>query len=125
MCLLRLNLGKSLLLHILMTRWSRCAVVSCLHGCSSQLLVVSFCRVSTCFTALQVSDRVFNIALQQGRNRQIRKMCEAVGYSVVVLHRHEMAGIKLTSLKPGRWCALNSKEMRVVQAALRNAGQHA
>ena len=47
-----------------------------------------------------------------GRNRQIRKMCEAVGLDVIRLKRTEIAGVKLGMLPQGKWRPLNEKEMR-------------
>ena len=55
---------------------------------------------------------VLRIVLYEGRNRQIRKMCEQVGLTVIRLKRTEIAGVKLGMLPPGRWRELNEKEMR-------------
>ena len=51
-------------------------------------------------------------------DRQIRKMAEAVGLSVVNLHRTSFAGISLKGVSEGNWCELSEKEMEVVQHAL-------
>ena len=61
----------------------------------------------------------FSVVLQEGRNRQIRRMAQAVGHEVVVLKRVRMATISLGELKPGRWRHLTSKE---VGQLLKNAG---
>ena len=55
---------------------------------------------------------VLNIVLYEGRNRQIRKMCEQVGLSVIRLKRVEIAGVKLGMLPQGKWRELNEKELR-------------
>lgn len=55
---------------------------------------------------------VIGIVLYEGRNRQIRKMCEAVGLTVIRLKRTMIAGVKLGMLPVGRWRELNEKEMR-------------
>lgn len=55
---------------------------------------------------------VLNIVLYEGRNRQIRKMCEEVGLTVIRLKRTEIAGVKLGMLPQGKWRELNEKEMK-------------
>ena len=60
----------------------------------------------------QKEDRtVMRFALVQGINRQIRRMCEAVGLDVIRLKRVEIAGVKLGMLKQGDWRDLNEKEL--------------
>lgn len=70
---------------------------------------------------VQVGPRTFKIELQEGRNRQIRKMCEALGYHVVKLHRDSVSGITLSNLREGQWLPLTSAEMRVVNSVLADA----
>lgn len=62
------------------------------------------------------------MTLVEGRNRQIRKMMEAIGFTVVRLHRVEFMGIKLSrGLEvPGDWDYLDKDEMELVKAALRS-----
>ena len=55
---------------------------------------------------------VLNIVLYEGRNRQIRRMCEAVGLTVIRLKRTEIAGVRLGMLPQGKWRELNEKEMQ-------------
>jgi 23S rRNA pseudouridine2605 synthase len=52
------------------------------------------------------------IELTEGRNRQIRRMGEAVGHRVMRLHRSRYAGIGLARLAPGRWRPLTRAEWR-------------
>lgn len=66
---------------------------------------------------------MFEIVLEEGRNRQIRKMCEALGYSVVTLHRTRIAGIGLECLRPGEWVELKATEMKVIHKVLADAGE--
>lgn len=56
------------------------------------------------------SDKVFKIILEQGLNRQIRRMCSALGYSVKRLQRIRIMNIKLGNLKVGQWRDLTEKE---------------
>mgnify|MGYP002514411877 CR=1 FL=1 len=59
------------------------------------------------------ADRTVMIfTIHEGRNRQIRRMCEAVGLSVIRLKRTEIAGVKLGMLPQGKWRPLNEREMR-------------
>mgnify|MGYP001260733293 FL=1 len=60
---------------------------------------------------------VMRITIHEGRNRQIRRMCEAVGLEVVRLRRTSIGPVKLGMLKPGAWRELTAEELR----ALRNA----
>ena len=70
-----------------------------------------------CYIAERKTDRtVLIFILQEGRNRQIRKMCEAVGLEVLRLKRTEIAGVKLGMLKQGDWRPLNEREMRRLSA---------
>ncbi|MGA3599657.1 23S rRNA pseudouridine(2604) synthase RluF [Lysinibacillus agricola] len=58
----------------------------------------------------KISDKVFKIILEQGLNRQIRRMCSALGYSVKRLQRIRIMNIKLGNLKVGQWRDLTEKE---------------
>ncbi|WP_026675575.1 23S rRNA pseudouridine(2604) synthase RluF [Alkalihalobacterium bogoriense] len=52
----------------------------------------------------------FQIILTQGLNRQIRRMCEALGYEVYRLQRTRIMNIHLGNLPPGQWRDLSKKE---------------
>jgi 23S rRNA pseudouridine2604 synthase len=54
----------------------------------------------------------FRIILTQGLNRQIRQMCEALGYKVTQLRRVRIINVKLGALKPGRWRNLTDSELQ-------------
>ena len=62
---------------------------------------------------------VMEITLYEGRNRQIRRMCAAVGREVVRLKRSAEGPVKLGMLQPGEWRELKRSEVN----ALRNAAQ--
>ncbi|MBQ8952815.1 MAG: 23S rRNA pseudouridine(2604) synthase RluF [Clostridia bacterium] len=53
----------------------------------------------------------FRIVLVQGLNRQIRRMCEALGYSVTSLRRERVMNIRLGRLKSGHWRNLTPAEL--------------
>lgn len=66
------------------------------------------------------------MTIVEGRNRQIRKMMQALGFTVTRLHRIEFMGIKLQSSgqslnRPGDWAHLTDDEMTLVEAALKSA----
>lgn len=56
--------------------------------------------------------------LVEGRNRQIRRMAEAVGLHVVNLHRTTFAGITTKGLTEGDWIELNKNEMAIIKKSL-------
>ncbi|WP_217913022.1 pseudouridine synthase [Miltoncostaea marina] len=58
------------------------------------------------------------IELTEGRNRQVRRMGEAVGHPVLRLHRSRYAGIGVSRLAPGRWRPLTRAEWRKLGAAV-------
>lgn len=66
-----------------------------------------------CFVSERKPDRtVLIFIIHEGRNRQIRRMCEAAGLEVIRLKRTEIAGVKLGMLSQGKWRPLNEREMR-------------
>ena len=64
------------------------------------------------FVVERKPDRtMLNFIIHEGRNRQIRRMCEVVGLDVLRLKRLEIAGVKLGGLKLGAWRNLNEREL--------------
>ncbi len=51
------------------------------------------------------------ITIHEGKNRQVRKMCEAIGHKVIALHRSKIAGIGVKDLPLGKWRYLTSSEV--------------
>ncbi len=51
------------------------------------------------------------ITIHEGQNREVRKMCEAIGYKVMALHRSKIGNIDVKDLKIGEWRYLNKKEI--------------
>ena len=62
----------------------------------------------------------FRIILTEGRNRQIRRMCQALGYRVTQLHRVRIMSITIKGLEEGEWKELTEKEQ---SGLLRAAGR--
>ena len=71
------------------------------------------CRVE------RLGPRRFRIVLTEGRNRQIRRMCQAVGYRVVVLHRVRIMHLTLAGLPSGAWKPLTPREQQELLSAVR------
>lgn len=65
-----------------------------------------------------LGDRLFKITLTQGLNRQIRRMCEVLGYKVVTLKRIRIMHLTLGDLPKGKWRLLSPQEIQTLQAAL-------
>ncbi|MBZ0326007.1 MAG: 23S rRNA pseudouridine(2604) synthase RluF [Altibacter sp.] len=66
----------------------------------------------------QLSRFVFRIVLVQGLNRQIRRMCDYLGYEVVELKRIRIMNIELGNLPIGEWRDLTSKELDDLKRAV-------
>ena len=62
---------------------------------------------------------VLSVKIREGRNRQIRKMCESCGYKVIFLKRVAVGSLKLGDLKAGQYRALTQAE---VDALMKEAG---
>lgn len=65
-----------------------------------------------------MEDNKFAIILKEGKNRQIRRMCEALDYEVVNLKRTRIMTLKLANYPVGEWRKLASKEIRDLKRAL-------
>lgn len=59
---------------------------------------------------------VLEMILHEGKNREIRKMCEAVGLEVARLKRTQIGGVKMGMLKQGDWRDLTEKEVKSLLA---------
>lgn len=64
----------------------------------------------------QIDDARFRIVLTEGKNRQIRRMCEALGYNVLKLVRTRVGGVELGDLEEGEWRLLTEQELASLRA---------
>jgi 23S rRNA pseudouridine2605 synthase len=71
----------------------------------------------------QPSPGVLRIVIHEGRNRQIRRMCEAVGHPVRRLVRVRIGPLTDRRLKPGEWRALRADEVRALASATVSTGR--
>jgi 23S rRNA pseudouridine2605 synthase len=60
---------------------------------------------------------VLRLIIHEGKNRQVRRMCDAVGHPVRRLVRTRIGPLRDTSLAPGRWRALSAEEVRSLAGA--------
>ncbi len=66
---------------------------------------------------------VLRITITEGKNRQIRRMCEAVGLTVARLRRISIGPVRLGMLAPGEWRLLTPAEVKAVRNAAASTGQ--
>ncbi|HEX4983757.1 MAG TPA: pseudouridine synthase [Ilumatobacteraceae bacterium] len=74
-------------------------------------------------TASQPMPGVLSIAIHEGRNRQIRRMCEAIGHPVRRLVRTRIGPISDRTLAPGKWRELTTDERRALTEAVAGVGR--
>ena len=67
---------------------------------------------------MQLNNITFKITLQQGLNRQIRRMCQHLGYRVKKLKRIRIMNIKLKDIPEGRWRYLTKDELEKLREHL-------
>ncbi|MFM7252853.1 MAG: pseudouridine synthase [Ilumatobacteraceae bacterium] len=70
----------------------------------------------------QPEPGVLRITIHEGRNRQVRRMCEAVGHRVVRLVRVRIGPLRDPSLRPGQWRELSTAEVRALSEAAAQQG---
>jgi len=59
---------------------------------------------------------IVELTIHEGRNRQVKRMLEAVGHRVIRLHRSAYAGLTLEGLEPGQWRELEPSEVERLRA---------
>ncbi len=77
-------------------------------GVQLEETVTKKCKVT------QINGFTFKITLTQGLNRQIRRMCQALGYNVTKLIRTRIMNVKVNTLKVGQWRELTAAEMQEI-----------
>ena len=66
------------------------------------------------------SGSALEIVIHEGRNRQVRRMCEAIGHPVRRLVRTRFGPLHENRLAPGQWRVLTQAEIRALYAAIQN-----
>ena len=69
----------------------------------------------------RTGSRSFNLILVQGLNRQIRRMCEALGYTVQKLRRIRINCLKIDNLQPGQWRELTQNEVAELMDSIKDS----
>ena len=77
-----------------------------------------------CFVKQEGPNR-FKIILTQGLNRQIRRMCEALGYTVASLKRTRIMNMTLNGLPPGKWRYFTPSEVDALNQMVANSSKTA
>ncbi len=77
-----------------------------------------------CFVKQEGESR-FKIILTQGLNRQIRRMCEVLGYNVVSLKRIRIMNITIAGLQSGKWRYFTPDEITVINGMVANSSKTA
>jgi 23S rRNA pseudouridine2605 synthase len=65
-----------------------------------------------------VSPSIVRLVIHEGRNRQVRRMCEAIGHPVQRLVRTRIGPLADRKLKPGAWRPLTNDELRALERAV-------
>jgi 23S rRNA pseudouridine2605 synthase len=65
-----------------------------------------------------VAPSIVKLTIHEGRNRQVRRMCEAIGHPVRRLIRTRIGPIADRKLKPGSWRPLTNDEVRALERAV-------
>lgn len=73
----------------------------------------------------QLSPGLLRITIHEGRNRQIRRMCEAIGHPVTRLVRTRIGPLSDNSLEPGEWREVTGPELRSLETAAAESAQRA
>ena len=71
----------------------------------------------------KIDDFTFKIILTQGLNRQIRRMCEYLGYQVTKLKRTRIMNVDLGNLKIGEWRDITKNELELINKMVANSSK--
>lgn len=74
--------------------------------------VTSKAKVKILKTDTEKNNSRLEIVIHEGKNREIRKMCEAIGRKVIALHRTKIGDISVKDLPIGKWRYLTEKEIK-------------
>ncbi|MGH4052767.1 MAG: pseudouridine synthase [Clostridium sp.] len=100
--------------------------IAILEGCPNQEEIDKFCNgididgYITAKASFEITKRVgFNcratITIHEGKNRQIRKMCEAIDHPVIALKRISVGNIKIGDMEKGSWRNLTEDEINYLK----------
>jgi len=70
-------------------------------------------------TVVSLGPSQLRVTVHEGRNRQVRKMCEAIGHPVTELRRVAIGPIRDGKLKPGQWRELSAQEIQSLRRVIK------
>lgn len=73
----------------------------------------------------KIDERTFSLIISEGLNRQIRRMCTALGYQVQILRRVRVMNIKLEDLPVGHWRYISAKELFTLSESIKDSSSEA
>lgn len=85
------------------------------NAVSNQYQISKPCKVT------KINPRTFNLILTEGLNRQIRRMCTALGFRVVKLERIRVMNIELKDMEVGAWRYLTKEELQILNQSLQKS----
>lgn len=68
--------------------------------------------------SIRYGNTAFHITIHEGRNRQVRRMMEAVGHKTLLLRRVKMGHLSLGDLPQGKWRALTEEEKTALESSV-------
>ena len=71
-------------------------------------------KVKILKTDLEKDISRVEIKIHEGKNRQVRKMCDAIGRKVLALHRSKIGNVEVKDMKIGTWRYLSKKEVEEI-----------
>ena len=89
-------------------------VIKLAEGVDIGDFVTSKARVKILKIDKEQNKSRLEITIHEGKNRQVRKMCEAIGRNVMALHRSKIGNIGVKDLKIGEWRYLSSTEIKSI-----------
>ena len=92
-----------------------------LHGMANGVPLVELGTTTRKCRVERTGKKQFRIILTQGLNRQIRRMCEALGYEVKELRRVRIMNIELGNLKPGEYRKVTDQELNELYELIRDS----
>lgn len=85
------------------------------HGVKIEDYTTKPAKVKILKTDEEKNQSRLEITIHEGKNRQVRKMCETIGHKVLSLHRSKIAGIGVKDIPLGKWRYLTKGEVEVIK----------
>jgi 23S rRNA pseudouridine2605 synthase len=88
-----------------------------LHALRSGVILDGVRTAPAQVDVVEIKDKstILKIVIHEGKNRQVKRMCEAVGHPVLKLKRTAVGKLGLSGLKLGQWRYLTPKEVKLIK----------